>query len=384
MRLLVTGGSGFLGGYVLEEAARRGHEVVALARSETAAAAVAKRGAEPLTGDLDDPGGLPDVFSSAQCTSLLNIASLGFGHAPAIVAAARAAGIDRAVFVSTTAVTTRLAARSKRVRLDAERQIRESGLKWTIVRPTMIYGAPGDRNLSRLLAVLARVPVLPVPGGGRHLQQPVHVADVAGAVLSAVSGTGHGRCHLRPGRAGAAPRSPNCCGSRRAQSAAARVSSRCRWPPWSPPRAATNGCLPIRGSGRSRSSGWLKTRPLPSATRPVTWATRPGRSPRASSSKPAPWDWPGRGLRSEDGEFALLARTAAHLQPRQVTQRARLRAQRAALRGFPPVRHWLLAGPEPGLSGRLASPVQPARRAPVAELAGVPGRCARGASSCSG
>jgi nucleoside-diphosphate-sugar epimerase len=50
----------------------------------------------------------------------------------------------------------------------------------------MIYGAAGDRNLSRLLMVLRRVPVLPVPGGGRHLQQPVHVADVAGAVLSAV------------------------------------------------------------------------------------------------------------------------------------------------------------------------------------------------------
>jgi uncharacterized protein YbjT (DUF2867 family) len=186
MKLLVTGGSGFLGGYVLEEASRRGHEVVALARSEAAAAAVAKRGAQPLTGDLDDPGRLRDVFSSAKCTSLLNIASLGFGHAPAIVAAAREAGIDRAVFVSTTAVTTRLAARSKGVRLDAERQIRESGLKWTIIRPTMIYGAPGDRNLSRLLAVLARVPVLPVPGGGRYLQQPVHVADVADAVLSAV------------------------------------------------------------------------------------------------------------------------------------------------------------------------------------------------------
>ena len=68
----------------------------------------------------------------------------------------------------------------------AEEQIRESGLKWTILRPTMIYGAPGDRNLSRLLTLLPRVPVLPVPGGGRHLQQPVHVADVAGAVLSAV------------------------------------------------------------------------------------------------------------------------------------------------------------------------------------------------------
>lgn len=186
MRLLITGGSGFLGGYVIEEARRRGHEVVALARSDTAAAAVARRGAEPLSGDFDDPAGLPDVFSSAHCSSLLNIASLGFGHAPAIVAAARSAGLDRAVFLSTTAVSTRLPARSRAVRLDAEEQIRESGLKWTILRPTMIYGAPGDRNLSRLLTLLPRVPLLPVPGGGRHLQQPVHVADVAGAALSAV------------------------------------------------------------------------------------------------------------------------------------------------------------------------------------------------------
>jgi uncharacterized protein YbjT (DUF2867 family) len=186
MRLLVTGGSGFLGGYVLDEARRRGHEVVALARSDTATAAVARHGAEPLSGDFDDPARLADVFSSARCSSLLNVASLGFGHAPAIVSAARSAGLDRSVFVSTTAVTTTLPARSRAVRLMAEEQIRESGLKWTILRPTMIYGAPGDRNLSRLLMLLARVPVLPVPGGGRHLQQPVHVADVADAVLSAV------------------------------------------------------------------------------------------------------------------------------------------------------------------------------------------------------
>jgi nucleoside-diphosphate-sugar epimerase len=60
----------------------------------------------------------------------------------------------------------------------------------------MIYGAAGDRNLSRLLALLARfrpapVPlVVPVPGGGLQLQQPVHVADLAEAVLAAVERTG--------------------------------------------------------------------------------------------------------------------------------------------------------------------------------------------------
>jgi len=187
MRLLVTGGSGFLGGYVLAEAARRGHETVALARSGTAARLVTRRGAQLLAGDLDDPARLPALFSAARCEVLVNLASLGFGHAPSIVAAARAAGLDRSMFVSTTAVTTSLPARSRTVRLAAERSIETSGLKWTILRPTMIYGAPGDRNLSRLLTLLHRAAVLPVPGGGRRLQQPVHVADVADAMLAAVA-----------------------------------------------------------------------------------------------------------------------------------------------------------------------------------------------------
>lgn len=198
MRLLVTGGSGFLGGYVLAQAALRGHSCVALARSPAAARTVAAGGAAPLPGDLDDQSALAGVFKSAGCDALLNLASLGFGHAPAIVGAAIGAGLDRAVFVSTTAVTTALPARSKAVRLAAEHAIRSSGLKWTILRPTMIYGAPGDRNLCRLLMLLARarrtlargglpVPlVLPLPGGGHRLQQPVHVADLADAVLTAV------------------------------------------------------------------------------------------------------------------------------------------------------------------------------------------------------
>jgi nucleoside-diphosphate-sugar epimerase len=208
MRLLVTGGSGFLGGYVLAEAARRGHSCVALARSPAAARTVAACGAAPLTGDLDDAA-LTDVFARARCDALVNLASLGFGHAPAVVGAAASSGLDRAVFVSTTAVTTTVPSRTKPVRLAAEETIRSSGLKWTILRPTMIYGTADDRNLSRLLALLARlgrlprlgrIPaagtgrvlgaglplVLPVPGGGGGLQQPVHVADAAAAALAAV------------------------------------------------------------------------------------------------------------------------------------------------------------------------------------------------------
>jgi len=193
MRLLVIGGSGFVGRYVLREAARLGHQAVALARSPSAAQAVADCGAVPLAGDLDHRRSLDTAFIASGCDTLISLASLGFGHGPAIVAAAEEAGIGRGVFVSTTAVTTTLDPPTKQIRLAAERQIQMSGLAWTILRPTMIYGAAGDRNLSRLLTLLARVPVLPVPGGGRCLHQPVHVADAAAAVLAAAQ---------RPGAAG--------------------------------------------------------------------------------------------------------------------------------------------------------------------------------------
>jgi uncharacterized protein YbjT (DUF2867 family) len=186
MRLLVAGGSGFLGGYVLREAASRGYETIALARSAAAARSVTVNGAQAIAGDLDQGRELDEVFTAARADALLCLASLGRGHGPGIVAAAEEAGITRAVFVSTTAVTTTLDPPTKQVRLAAEQQIRRCGLDWTILRPTMIYGDPGDRNLSRLLVLLRRTPVLPVPAAGACLHQPVHVADVAAAVLDAL------------------------------------------------------------------------------------------------------------------------------------------------------------------------------------------------------
>ena len=76
----------------------------------------------------------------------------------------------------------------------------------------MIYGA--RRRPEPVPAAgparVRRVPVLPVPGGGQHLQQPVHVADVADAVLAAAERP-RPRAGLRRGRAGAADLRPNCC-----------------------------------------------------------------------------------------------------------------------------------------------------------------------------
>ncbi len=194
MRLFVTGGSGFTGRRVVARAVAAGHDVSALARTADAARTVERLGAEALTGDLDDPASVDQAFAAAKADVLVNVASLGFGHADTIVAGAEAAGVERTLFVSTTAIFTTLPAPGRAVRLAAERRITTSGTDWTIVRPTMIYGAPGDRNLSRLLALLARTPIVPLPGGGDHLMQPVHVEDLAGVILTAATNDETARC----------------------------------------------------------------------------------------------------------------------------------------------------------------------------------------------
>ncbi|AEH09137.1 MULTISPECIES: SDR family oxidoreductase [Protofrankia] len=185
MRLLVTGGTGFLGRRVVADAVRDGHHVVGLARGAAAAQALERAGAQVVAGDLDDPASVDAAFQAAKGDVLVNLASLGFGHADVIVSAAEATGLHRAIFISTTAIFTTLPAATKRIRTDAEKTITSSGLDWTILRPAMIYGGLDDRNMARLLAVLRRSPLLPLPGGGSRLQQPVHVDDLAAAVLAA-------------------------------------------------------------------------------------------------------------------------------------------------------------------------------------------------------
>jgi len=178
----VAGATGFTGRRVAARLAASGQSLRCLVRAASDRSAL-PAAAEPVTGDLGEAAALGEWMRG--CDSLVYVASMGFGHVPGVVAAAEAAGVRRAVFVSTTGIFTRLPAPSKAVRVAAEESVRASRLAWTILRPTMIYGAPGDRNMERLLRQVARRRIVFVPGDGRSLIQPVHVDDLAAGIVAA-------------------------------------------------------------------------------------------------------------------------------------------------------------------------------------------------------
>jgi len=184
MKVLVTGGAGFTGSRAVPILLQAGHDVRCLVRPTTNTERLPVDDVELVHGEFEDSDSVRRALEGRDV--LINIASLGFGHGPDLVKTIESTSVRRAVFVGTTAIFTKLNAPSKVVRKAAEDAIRASELEYTILRPTMIYGGPDDRNMCRLIRFLSRWPIIPVFGSGRCLQQPVHVEDVAQAAVDAV------------------------------------------------------------------------------------------------------------------------------------------------------------------------------------------------------
>lgn len=182
MKVFVTGGTGFTGSYVVPLLLKNGYEVRCLYRPGSDRSALLHSEIEWALGDLSDAQTLSASMRGTD--ALVNVASLGFGHADSILRAANKVGIQRAIFISTTAIFTQLNAKSKQVRLAAETAIINSGLGYTILRPTMIYGSLRDRNMWRLIQFMRYSSIVPIFGDGNSLQQPIYVGDVAQAITS--------------------------------------------------------------------------------------------------------------------------------------------------------------------------------------------------------
>ncbi len=209
--ILVTGAGGFVGSWTIPALLRADHRVVAMVRTPDSGAEVRDRlpaswrdRVETRIGDVTLPASLGGLFDGADAVLHLvaipldrnggaELLRVNTGGTRNVVAAANAAGVRRFIHMGALGVVDDPDLHYASSKAKAEAHVRESGLDWTILKPSLQFGE-GDGFFNIVADLIRRSPgVVPVPGDGRSRFQPIHGGDVARVVV---------RCLEDPGTTG--------------------------------------------------------------------------------------------------------------------------------------------------------------------------------------
>ena len=187
MKILVTGATGFVGPSIVKALRAADREVRVLARDPARAAGLPAMGVEVVAGDVTDPGSLHAAVDG--CTHVVHLVAIIKGR-PAdfervmtvgtqnVVAAAKSAGCERFVLMSALGTSDPPTVPYYAAKLAEEREVKASGLEYTIFRPSFIFG-PGGGALATFMRQVKLSPVVTVIGSGKQRSQPIWRDDVA-------------------------------------------------------------------------------------------------------------------------------------------------------------------------------------------------------------
>jgi uncharacterized protein YbjT (DUF2867 family) len=152
---------------------------VPVVRDAEKAAALGLSGAR--VADLGDAAALAAALEGAACV----VSTAHARHAASVIAAAPSGA--RLVLMGSTRRFSQWPDAHGGGVIAGEAALLASGRDGVMLHPTMIYGAEGEDNVRRLVALMRRLPVLPLPGGGRNLVQPIHQDDVTACLMAAAA-----------------------------------------------------------------------------------------------------------------------------------------------------------------------------------------------------
>jgi len=200
--ILVAGGTGLVGAGIVRALCSRGHEVAVLTRdARRAAGRFFGLDVEYREGDVRDAASLEAAVRSVEvvigCQQFPNapIENPSRGHTfeevdargtENLVRAAKGAGVKRYVYLSGAGASPDAPYHWFRAKWRAETAVRESGLSYTIFRPSWVFG-PEDKALNRFLGMSRFLPFVPLIGSAEKQRlQPVFIDDVGRAVAEAL------------------------------------------------------------------------------------------------------------------------------------------------------------------------------------------------------
>ncbi len=202
--VLVTGANGFVGSHAIPALLDAGHRVIALVRDDDGAEAVMRRlpderrpSVETRRGDVTRPDTLPAALAGAD--AVLHLAAVprdwdggqtlrlvNTEGTRNLVAAMRAAGVERIVHLGGLGVADEPDLHFASSKARGMAIVRESGLRWTILAPSLLFG-PRDGFFNILAGLVRMSPgIVPITGSGQARFQPLAIEDLARAAAMAI------------------------------------------------------------------------------------------------------------------------------------------------------------------------------------------------------
>jgi NADH dehydrogenase len=206
MRILLTGASGFLGFHVARALVARGHFVSCMVRlgSEGKLRLPDRRLSERVSGDLTE---LDSLYRKPMgCDAAVNLVGIarevpalgqtfeevhveGVGN---LIESCLESEVSRLIHVSALGAGPNAADPFRRTKHRGEERVRRSPMRWTVLRPALIYGA-GSPTLNWMFRLTYGAPLLPVPVPRRRERiRPIWVEDLAAGIAACLERPGTG------------------------------------------------------------------------------------------------------------------------------------------------------------------------------------------------
>ena len=198
--ILITGATGYIGRHLVERLVAQGERPRCLVRdAKRAASILPANNVEFAQGDTINAASLPAALQDID--TIVHAAFITADHKQSdgnhyyetnvegtknLIQAAQKAGVARIIEISGLGTHPDKPGTYMEGRFLAEKMLKESGLGWTIIQPSVLFGkdAPFIKGLTDLIK---SAPVVPLIGGGKILFQPIYVEDVVTVIMKVLA-----------------------------------------------------------------------------------------------------------------------------------------------------------------------------------------------------
>lgn len=193
MKTFLTGSTGFVGEEVLDRLLATDHRVRCLVRNPSRLKRADE--VEVVTGDITESlegkitgsdvvihlvGIIREIPGKDETFEKIHVEG-----ACNVIDAAKEAGVKKFILMSALGVRKGAVARYHQTKYRAEEYLKKSGLKYTVLRPSLIYG-PHDKSINTFVEMVRNLPLVPVLGDGKYKMQPVSLKSISAAIVKAL------------------------------------------------------------------------------------------------------------------------------------------------------------------------------------------------------